>query len=252
MSYDPAALAAITGENAYKSAPVGGQYFNAVSLGKDGKYYVTYYSQPKDQREDQKMLPSPFKATILKIRRKLSRWIKEQHTFDLKSVEYDAGATTIPTTLGDMTEKDAKAQGASVQLVLYILVGGRIVKADVSGGSLYNPNDTEDLRLYSYLQSFENEDEHTFMYETLIGSKLGTNRDGTPSQYYDMTFRRGALHTSLDEVGAAITSLPDILAENDARDLKYLGATKPKSEVDKQFDEIGKGPATANLDDVPF
>lgn len=224
--YTPEQLAALSGGNAYKQTPLGGAYYDTINLGNDGKYYMNFYSQPKDQRQDPEEVTAPFTAIILKPRRKLIQWDNREKV--LESIEYDAGATTIPTTQGNMTEKEAKSRGAKVQIVLYMLMQGRIVRTVVTGSSLYNPEDIDDMRLYAYLQSF-GDDEHMFMYETIIGSKPSTytDKDGFDKTTYQMTFKRGTALTSLDEVGTALTQLAESLVENDARDLKYLGSSKP-------------------------
>jgi hypothetical protein len=247
-TYTKEQLAELSGDKAYKGSPVGGSYMDTITLGKDGNFYISFYSQPKNERQDPEMIDNELIITILKIRRKLSMWLDKQNILDC--VEYDAGTELIQTTDGEMSEKDAKKQGAKVALILYILYEGRMVKLSVSGGSLYNPDDEEDLRLYSYLQSFE-EDEHPFMFETIIGAKENSYIDniGETKTNYQMTFKKGKEHNNLDEIGEALTALPAILEENDARDFKFLGKNnQPKSStstVETNEEEI-------NPDDVPF
>lgn len=240
-------LAELLGDKEYKSAPTGGQYFDTINLGKDGKYYISFYSQPKDEREDPEMLGEVFKMTIVKIRRKLSKWLDRTNVLD--SVEYDAGTDLVHTTAGDITEKEAKSQGAKVALILYGLYDGKTVKLTVTGGSLYNPDDEEDLRLYSYLQSFE-EDEHTFMFETTIGAKENTytDPDGIEHTNYQMTFKKGKEHKKLDAIGEVMVALPAILEENDARDLKYLGKNSAKATTPVET----KDEDLIDVDSVPF
>jgi len=255
MSYTAEQLAVLSGDKEYKQAPAGGQYYDTITLGKDGKFYLAYYSQPKTERKDPDTLGESVTLTILKIRRKLSKW--ENNVQVLESVEYDAGASTIPTTRGDLTEKDAKGQGAKVALVLYCLLNGTTVKLAVTGGSLYNPNDLDDMRLYTYLQSFE-DDDHAYMYDTVVRAKPNTYTfDGVEKSNYQMTFKRGNALADLDAVGSALVVLPATLEENDARDLKWLGTSKPAP----SYGEPAKA-ATANSavlptdeinpDDIPF
>lgn len=254
MTYTAQELATLSGDKEYKQAPVGGQYYDTITLGKDGKFYLAYYSQPKNERKDPDTLGDSVTLTILKIRRKLSKW--ENNAQVLESVEYDAGVETVPTTQGDLSEKDAKARGAKVALVLYCLLNGTTVKLTVTGGSLYNPDDLDDMRLYTYLQLFE-EDEHTFMYETRIGAKVNTYVfDGVEKTNYQMTFKRGTSHTNLDAVGSALVVLPATLEENDARDLKWLGSSKPAPSYAETAQKAGKPieyPSDEiNPSDIPF
>lgn len=256
MSYDPAALADITGENNYKNMPVGGMYYDTVTLGKDGKYYINFYSQPKDKRQDPQSLGGEFVGTIIKIRRKLIQW--DNGTKVLESVEYDKESDTIQTTNGFMSEKEAKKLGAKVDIVLYVLTKQGIVKYTVPRNALFSDESPEDA-YYGYIQSFDRDNgEHTYQFETIFGTKDSTyvNRNGEQVTSPRGTFKRGALHTSLDDVGAAIMSLPEILAENDARDLKWLGSTKKHaSEVDQQFEGTSKPVYPSeeiNPDDIPF
>jgi len=249
MSYTPEELAAMTGEKQYKQAPVGGQYFDTITLGKDGKFYASYYSQPKDERADPDELGDKFEGTILLIRRKMVAWADREKVFE--SVEYDAGAELVSTTAGDISEKEAKSLHlAKVGLVLYLLRGEDINKLTVTGGSLYNPDDEDDMRLYPYLQSFD-EDEHTFMYQTIIGAKENsyTDNQGFEIKGYQMTFKRGASHKDLSGVGDAIVKLKELLPECDARDLRFLGksggSSKPNTTVEYPSEEI-------NPNDVPF
>jgi hypothetical protein len=248
MAYTKQELDALSGAKAYQSQPVGGQYYDTITLGKDGKFYLAHYSQPKDKREDAKSLDGAFTITIVKIRRKLTAWENNEKT--LESVEYDAGATNILTTAGMMTEKDAKARGAKVGLVVYGLYNGKLVKMPVTGGSLYNPDDTTHLRLYSYLQSFD-ESESVYDSETIVGAKENSYTDGAgvARSNYQMVFKRGDKTADIEVVGGALTQLATDLPENDARDAKFLGSSKPKSAADKVYDALD---APINPEDVPF
>lgn len=237
MPYSPEQLAAMSGTNAYKGGHTGGSYYDTVTLGKDGKFYLAHYSQPKDKREDPSCLGESVEIVIMKIRGKLIRW--ENNTQTLASVEYDAGAEIIATTVGDMSEKDAKAAGAKKAVVLYALYKGSLVKLTVSGGSLYNPEDTESLRLYSYLQSFEGDD-HTFMYKTTIAAKeVQYEYDGESKTTYHMTFAKGAENTEaeLGVVGESLTVLVEELVDADIRDLKFLGFDNTKSATSTGADD---------------
>lgn len=224
----PEQLAAMAGTNAYKGGHVGGSYYDTITLGKDGKFYLSFYSQPKDKREDPKALGSAIKLTFLKVRSKLTKW--QDNVKVLESIEYDAGADVIPTTKGEMTEKEAKEIGAKKSLIIYGKYKEGIVKLTVSGGSLYNPDDEDDLRLYSYLQSFEGDD-HTFMFETNVKAKeIEYEFDGESKTTYHMIFARGK-ESDLEEVGTLLTQLVEGLPENDARDLKFLGWSKKQDEA---------------------
>jgi len=246
-------LDALSGTKAYQNTPIGGAYYDTITLGKDGKFYLAHYSQPKDKREDPKCLYGAFTMTILKIRRKLIAWSDSTKTFE--SVEYDAGATDVLTTAGTMTEKDAKNDyEAKVSLIVYGIHNGTIVKMPVTGGSLYNPDDTAHMRLYSYLQSFD-ESESVYDFETIVGAKANNYTDGAgvARSNYQMVFKRGEKAADMEVVGTALTKLMAELPENDARDAKFLGSSKPKSEADKQFDAIGAAPAgEIDPNDVPF
>lgn len=246
MSYTPSQLAAMSGEATYKQAPTGGNYFDTITLAKDGKLYVSYYSQPKDERKDPDELATPVVGTIIKIRRTLIAF--ENGRPSLKSVEYDADADRILTTKGELTEKEAKDMGAKVQLVLYVLYNNQITKLQVSGGSLYNPNDEQDMRLYTYLQSFE-EDDHSFMHETHIATKPNTYTDseGFDKTSYQLTFKRGTKHDNLDAVGAAMERLNAELPECDERDKKFLNYT-PKADTTAPVEY----PAGTEDSDEPF
>jgi len=224
----PEQIAAMSGANAYKGGHVGGAYYDTITLGKDGKFYLAYYSQKKDERADPIVVGDTFAMTILKIRSKLTRWQDNQQT--LTSAEYDAGANTIPTTAGNLTEKQAKEMGAKKSLVIYGLYEDRPIKLTVSGGSLYNPDDVDDMRLYSYLQSFEGDD-HSFMVETVVSAKdVKYTYEGEEKNTYHMTFARGAVNgkKELDLVGTTLAALIEGLVDNDAHDLKYLNSA-PKA-----------------------
>ena len=231
----PDQLAAMAGTNAYKGSPVGGGYYDTITLGKDGKFYLAFYSQEKDKRPDPFCLGESFDFTILKIRSKLIQW--ENSTKVLDSVEYDAGTDRIATSAGDLTEKEAKGRGAKVSKVIYGLKDGKVVKLTVTGGSLYNPDDEVDLRLYTYLQSFE-EDDHSFMYTTTVKAKaVEYTVNGETKSNYNMTFKKGAV-TDLQIVGKSLATLMEELPENDARDLKFLSYdNKPKTEEEKAAEE---------------
>jgi len=41
----PEELAQMSGTNAYKGGHVGGSYYDTITLGKDGKFYLSFYSQ---------------------------------------------------------------------------------------------------------------------------------------------------------------------------------------------------------------
>lgn len=225
----PEEIATLAGTNNYKGGHAGGGYYDTITLGKDGKFYLTYYSQKKEERQDPADLGDTLALTILKIRSKLIKW--ENSVKTLESVEYDAGAETIPTTVGDLTEKQAKDMKASKSLIIYGLYNDQVTKLTVAGGSLYSPEDKEDLRLYSYLQSFEGDD-HSFMVETVIGSKevpyLDKNTGETKTNY-NMTFAKGVPNDkkALALVGTTLKQLVEELKDNDLRDLKFLGSSAP-------------------------
>lgn len=243
----PEQIAALSGANAYKGGHVGGSYYDTITLGKDGKFYLAHYSQPKDKREDPTLLGDTFAMTIIKVRSKLTRWQDNAQT--LSSVEYDAGTEIVATTAGDITEKQAKEMGAKKSIIIYGLVNEKITKITVTGGSLYNPDDTEDLRLYSYLQSFEGDD-HSFMVETVVTAKeVVYEYNGEKKLTYHMTFAKGAPNgdKELAVVGAKLTELIDQLKDNDARDLKFLGST-PKSAAPT----VAGADNEINPDDIPF
>lgn len=241
--YTPEELAALAGTNAYKGGHVGGSYYDTITLGKDGKFYLSYYSQPKDKREDPVAIGSKLNLTIVKVRSKLTKW--QNNAKELESVEYDAGATKIATTKGDLTEKEAKEMGAKKSLVLYAEFKGSLVKLTVSGGSLYNPDDEDDLRLYSYLQSFEGDD-HIFMVETTVKAKeVAYEFDGENKTTYHMTFAKGK-KSDLALVGTTLTTLTESLPDNDARDLKFLGFTK---KPDAEYEGTGGVVPAGALDD---
>lgn len=237
----PEQIAQMAGTNAYKGSPVGGGYYDTITLGKDGKFYLAFYSQEKDKRPDPQTLGESFDFTILKVRSKLIQW--ENSTKVLESVEYDAGTDRIATSAGDMTEKEAKGRGAKVSKVLYGLKDNKVVKVTVTGGSLYNPDDEVDLRLFTYLQSFE-EDDHSFMYTTTVKAKeVEYIKDNETKTNYQMTFKKGAA-TDLQVVGKSLTTLMEELPENDARDLKFLGVNNSPKTPDSSQD--------INPEDIPF
>ncbi len=224
----PEQIAALSGSNAYKGSHLGGGYYDTITLGKDGKFYLAYYSQKKDERQDPTALGETFAMTILKLRGKLSKW--ENNVQTLTSVEYDAGTEVIATTVGDISEAEAKKLGAKKAVVIYALVNEKITKLQVAGGSLYNPEDEEDLRLYPYLQSFEGDD-HSFMVETVVTAKeVKYAYEGEEKTTYHMTFAKGAPNkdAELAVVGEKLVQLIDELKDNDARDLKFLGSA-PKT-----------------------
>lgn len=250
MGYTKEQLAALSGDKEQGGGAVGGNYFDTLTLGKDGKYYLAYYSQPKDERDDPDVLGEEVKLTIIKIRRKINKWVEKTNV--LESVEYDAGVERVATTAGDISEKEAKGQGGKVSLVAYALKDGKVVKFAVSGGSLYNPDDEENMRLYSYLQSFA-DDEHTFMFETILGAKENkwTDDDGFETTNYQMTFKRGKALKSLEEVGAKLTELAEQLPENDARDLKFLGKPKGNKKAQEEETDAVEGDSV-DPNTVPF
>lgn len=218
-------LAILSGTNNLKNTPAGGGYYDTITLAKDGNFYLAHYSEPKATRPDPTKLETVFAMTIIKLRYKLSLW--ENRVQTLESTEYDAGTETIATTQGTMTETEAKARGAKKALVAYGLYEDKMVKMSVSGGSLYNPDDTEDLRLYSYLQSFS-DDEHIFMYETVVSSKIHEYEyNGEDKTSYQMTFAKSVL-SDIESVGLALPKLVTDLVENDKRDLRFLGSNTPK------------------------
>lgn len=246
----PEQLAQMAGTNAFKGGHVGGSYYDTITLGKDGKFYLSHYSQPKDKREDPEMIGSKVAITILKIRSKLVKW--QDNAKVLESVEYDAGAELVDTSKGKMTEKEAKELGAKKSLVVYGKYNDGLVKLTVTGGSLYNPDDEEDLRLYSYLQSFEGDD-HTFMVETTVkAKKVEYEFDGETKTTYHMTFAKGKA-SDLEAVGALLTQLVAELPDNDLRDIKFIGMTK---KADAEYEGKTKVPDypedEIDPEDVPF
>lgn len=242
----PEQLAQMAGTNAYKGGHVGGSYYDTLTLGKDGKFYLSFYSQKKEEREDPKALSGSVDLTILKIRGKLTKW--QDNAKVLESVEYDAGTTEIATNKGIMSEKEAKDFGAKKSLVVYADYKGSLVKLTVSGGSLYNPDDEEDLRLYSYLQSFEGDD-HTFMVQTKVKAKeVEYEFDGESKTTYHMTFAKGKA-SDLRVVGELLTSLTESLPENDARDLKFIGWTK---KAEEQYEGTEVKTETEDGEEEPF
>lgn len=248
MAYTKEQLDALSGDTNYKQSPVGGVYYDTITLGKDGKYYVNFYSQPKDKRSDPSVIGDTFIATILKIRRKLIQW--DDNTKVLESVEYDTDSDAIYTTQGVMSEKEAKALGAKVDVVLYLLTEQGIRKYTVPRNSLFS--DTADDTYYGYIQSFDRDSgERSYMFETVFGTKQTAYKDrkGQDATGIQTTFKRGAEHVSLDEVGKEITSLPEILAENDARDKKWLGSNKPTTQTSTPIEYPSE---EINPNDVPF
>lgn len=253
MSYSKEELAKMSGSKEQGGAPIGGVYYNTITLGKDGKFYISFYSQPKDTRKDPDMLGSEVTLPIIKIRRKINKWQDKVNV--LESTEYDAGTELIHTTAGDITEKEAKGMGGKVSLVVYAIKDDELVKFTVSGGSLYNPNDEDDMRLYGYLQSF-GDDEHIFMFDTIIGAKENTyiDKDGIEAVNYQMTFKRGKTLKSLELIGTKLAELIKQIEENDARDLRFLGShgkstTTMKDDFDKAFEYPTEDIDTNN---IPF
>jgi hypothetical protein len=244
--YTKQQLDALSGAKDYAQTPLGGAYYDTITLGKDGKFYIAHYSQPKDTREDPKCLEGAFEMTIVKIRRKMTAWVNG--TKNLESVEYDAGATEVLTTNGMMSEAQAKSFGASVSLVVYGIYNGKTVKMQVSGGSLYNPEDTQHLRLYTYLQSYS-DTESVYDYATIVGAKLNHYTDGAgiARDNYQMVFKRSDKASDLEAVGATLTELATQLPENDARDARFLGRSTTQA---PQADATAK--AFDNLADNPF
>lgn len=241
----PEQLAQMAGTNAYKGGHVGGSYHDVITLGKDGKFYLSHYSQPKNEREDPEMLGSKVSLTFLKIRGKLVKW--QDSAKVLESVEYDAGAELVDTSKGKMTEKEAKGLGAKKSLVVYAKYKDSLVKLTVTGGSLYNPDDEEDLRLYSYLQSFEGDD-HTFMVETTVKAKeVEYEFDGEDKKTYHMTFAKGKA-SDLEAVGVLLTQLVAELPENDARDIKFIGFEK-KADAAYEGKDV---PEELDAEAIPF
>ena len=259
----PEQIEQLAGTNAYKGGHVGNSQYDTITLGKDGKFYLAYYSQPKDQREDPIVIGSKVSLTILKIRQKFIYW--KDNTKVLESVEYDAGADLIDTNKGKMTEKDAKCIdgftdeekpkpiGAKVSRVIYAKYKDGIVKLQVTGGSLYNPDDTENLRLLNYLQSFEGDD-HVFMYETTVKAKeveYKNRETGKTETTYHMTFTKDKA-SDLEAVGVLLTKLVAELPENDASALKFLGYTK-KAEASYDGSKAPDYPEDEiNPEDIPF
>ena len=235
----PEQIAQMAGTNTYKGTHAGGGYYDTIMMGKDGKFYLSHYSQPKDKREDPEVIGSSVVLTILKIRSKFTKW--QDNAKILESAEYDAGTETIQTSLGSRTEKELKEGGAKKALIIYANHKDSIVKLTVSGGSLYNPDDTEDMRLYSYLQSFEG-DEHSFMFETTVKAKeVPYEYNGESKTTYHMTFTKDKA-SDLEAVGTMLTGLVAELPENDARDLKFLGSA-PRTAT---------GTSTPTEEEAPF
>jgi hypothetical protein len=253
--YTKEELDALSGAGAYRSSPVGGGYYDTITLGKDGKFYLAHYSQDKAERQDPTTLGDTFTCTVLKIRRKCVMWINGRK--EMESVEYDAEATDVHTTYGPMTEAQAKTRGAKVELHVYMLIDGNITKMQVMGGSLYNPDDTTDMRLYTYLQSLEEGELATIT--TVVGAKENRyTHEGVEKTNYQMTFKRGTELTDLTPVGDALTRLVAELPENDARDAKWLGrsSTATSTPATQAFDAIPVAPVyptdEINPDDVAF
>ncbi len=241
----PEEIAKMSGTDSYKGGHMGASYHDTISLGKDGKFYLSHYSQPKDKREDPEAIGSEVSITILKIRSKLTKW--QDNVQVLTSVEYDAGTEVIETTQGKMSEKEAKGLGAKKSLIVYGKYKDGLVKLTVSGGSLYNPDDEVGLRLYSYLQSFEGDD-HSFMVETTVKAKeVKYEYEGEEKVTYHMTFAKGK-ESDLAVVGTLLTQLVAELPDNDARDLKFLGFTK---KADAEYAGDAK-PAAVDESDEPF
>ena len=240
---NPEQIAALAGTNAFKGGHVGGSYHDVITLGKDGKFYLSHYSQPKDKREDPEVLGNSVTLTILKIRSKFIKW--QDNVKVLESLEYDAGTETIETSNGRRTEKELKEFGAKKALVIYAKYKDGVVKLMVSGGSLYNPDDTEDLRLYSYLQSFEGDD-HSFMVETTVKAKdVKYTYNDEEKNTFHMTFAKGKA-SELEAVGLMLSQLVAELPDCDARDLKFLGsAPKAATTGDSTGEEV-------NAEEDPF
>ena len=125
------------------------------------------------------------------------------------------------------------------------------MKLQVTGGSLYNPDDTENLRLLNYLQSFEGDD-HCFMVETSVKAKeIDYSYSGEDKTTYHMTFSKGK-ESDLEAVGVLLTKLVAELPENDASALKFLGYTK-KAEASYEGSKAPDYPEDEiNPEDVPF
>jgi hypothetical protein len=231
-----AEIAKMAGTDAYKGGHVGGGYHDTITLGKDGKFYLAYYSQLKTERADPICLGDSVDVTFLKVRSKLTRWEDNKQT--LTSVEYDAEAGEIATSIGAMTEKEAKASGAKKALVIYALHEGKLVKMQVAGGSLYNPDDEENLRLYSYMQSFEGDD-HTFMSVTKIAAIENEYEwEGETKKSFHMCFAKEG-ESNLEKVGSSLEALMAELEENDARDLKFIGLEKKAEDAYEGKNEEG-------------
>lgn len=263
LNFNIADLAAYAGDEEYKGLPVTTN-MDELKLGTDGKFYVTHYSGEKtDGAWPIDDMGESVEVVVLKVRRKIEKW--DNHEMVVASHEYSSRTAKVKVAVknGDeveeyeMTEKEAKEKyGAKVPIILYVMVvsTGTVVKLKVTGQSLYNPDDTESLRLYSYLQTFEGE-QHSFMFVTKLVAKVsGASEDGKP--YYNITFVRGdELDVErLNRVGGLIVGLKTTLDEADKVAAKRSPIYKKKDKEDwsAPVKKIEYPTEDIDVDDIPF
>lgn len=244
VTLTPEKLAELSG-----SKSVGGgsftpaSYFNKITLGKNGHYYLDEYSVPKAERPDPTDLTEKVTITIIKLRAKWQKWV--DNSIVLESAQYDA-EHPINTTEGVKTEAELKALKAKKTIVLYVILNGKLATLEVSGGSLYNPDDLEDLRFYNYLTSLG--DDHVFQFQTELGVKQNSwtpEGETEPKVSNQMTFKNVG-PSDLNIVGTELEALVAQLVINDETEVKFLG----KKEVSSTGTSTGEGSTEGSTEDA--
>lgn len=254
---DTATMALLSGETEYKNKSVR-MSFDELKLNKEGDFLLTKYTQQKD---GDGLFPQENKGEqadiiVLKLRRRMVEF-NMAGGFERGSNEYNTAAQEVVLSTGERgTEKELKKTfpNMKVQIIIYALLDGEVVKIPVSGSSLYTDDPEKPMRLYNYLQSF-NDGEHVFEYithMTVSSEEYDTGKE--KKLYYAIGFRRGEkLPQALFE--NAGNKLTDLVGDLDDFDKKYGASFPMKKEKEDQMKKVEYPEAEdegIRPEDIPF
>lgn len=257
-------MAVLSGEAEYKNRQVYSTFDELKIDKKNGEFVVTLFTQSKDSDGlyPQEKMGTQIEASILKIRHKLVEWGDGE--IIRKSNEYNAGAPSILLSTGERgkeTELRKLCPALKLDIVLYLLIDGAIVKLTIPRNSLYSDNPDKPLRWYNYVQSF-NDDEHTFDYITrlTLDSEVVSDKNGKESvTYYSIGFDRGDKLTEaqFEALGNRMRDLAGDLADYDKKygDSFYQKKEKKDDPLEKLQNDPNYPTAEKegiNPDDIPF
>lgn len=210
------------------------------------------------ETKEETPVEKPVSITILKKRKSLNSFSALESFFTNEYNNVNQKVNLYKNVDGTITFEACdfppnlreKYQQLRTKEILYVLFNGLVHKLEVKGGSLGD--------FYDYLTALGDENTHTFQVVTELGSEKTQNE--AKFSYHKITFTKSDAEVDLDavekhmvEVAEATSKVDEYFATKMAEAFRAdSSAAKVPSEVDKQFEEMGKVEEEPNVDDIPF